>query len=290
MTYGLIEAPTRGWGDPVSLSSWIAGVLLLIVFARWELRRGDNALMNMRLWRVPPFGWGTAVLSAATMLGMVALFATPLYLEGVLGMDAMGSGIRLTPMVGGIIAGVVASVVLCQQLGYKPSMVLGLLGIALGSALATRTSLSSGYGWAACWLICFGFGFGALMVSCQNLALSRLDQTTAGAGSATVQVMRQTGSVVGIAVLISVLNSVYRSRVDTHDLPASAASAVRDSFQAGLVVAQRLNSPKLAASVKAAFLDGMAAQMWIGVALSGAVAVLVIMAMPNQGGEAHDTT
>jgi len=280
LTYGLIEAPVRGWNDPVSLTCWIAGLIVLVAFVWWELRQGEDGLMTMRLWNEPAFAWGVSILSAATMLGMVALFSVPIYLQGVLGVDAMGSGVRLVPMIVGIIVGVVVGLGLCQRVSYRAAVLLGLVLIAASSALATRTTIDSGYGLAAVWITGFGAGFGALMISCQNLALSQLGTDTAGAGAATVQVMRQTGSVVGIAVLVSVLNTVYRDHVSTTGLPAPVADAVRDSFQAGLVAAERLGNPQLASSVKTAFLDGMATQMWWGVGLAGIVAVAAIVWMP----------
>jgi MFS transporter, DHA2 family, multidrug resistance protein len=286
LTYGLIEAPVRGWGDLRSLAGWITGLVVLAAFAERELRQGDNGLMNMRLWREPTFAWGTGVLSVATMLGMVALFSVPIYLQGVLGVDAMGSGLRLTPMIGGIVLGVVISVIFTRRVGYRATLLFGLAAIAAAAGMAGRTTLESGYGWAAVWLTSFGIGFGALMISCQNLALSRLDQNTAGAGAATVQVMRQTGSVVGIAVLVSVLNTVYRDRVATTGLRAPVAAAVRDSVQAGLAVAERFHALELTHSVRTAFLHGMAAQMGLGVALAGAVAVAVIIWMPRRLGTA----
>ena len=215
---------------------------------------------------------------------MVALFSVPFYLQGVLGVDAMGTGLRIVPMVGGIFVGVAASLQVSKHWGYRVGVLTALVMLVAGGVLASRTSLTSGYGFVMAWLIVFGVGFGALMISCQNLALSQLDTDTAGAGAATIQVVRQTGGVVGIAVLVSVLNTVYRANVDTHGLPAAAADQVRDSVQAGLAVAVHLRLSTLADSVKSAFLGGMSAQMWFGAALAGIVTLAVIIAFPRSLG------
>ncbi len=284
LTYGLIEAPVRGWEDPLSLASWVSGLLVLLGFVWWEHRQGSDGLMNMRLWRDPAFAWGAGALAVATLLGMVALFSVPFYLQGVLGVDAMGTGLRIVPMVGGIFVGVAASLQVSKHWGYRVGVLTALVMLVAGCVLASRTSLTSGYGFVMAWLIVFGVGFGALMISCQNLALSQLDTDTAGAGAATIQVVRQTGGVVGIAVLVSVLNTVYRANVDTHGLPAAAADQVRDSVQAGLAVAVHLRLSTLADSVKSAFLGGMSAQMWFGAALAGIVTLAVIIAFPRSLG------
>jgi len=250
-------------------------------FVRWESAQGRRALMDVSVWRLPAFSWGTGVLVASTLLGMVALFSTPLYLQGVLGVDAFGAGVRLVPMIGGIVVGVVASLAISQRRTYKAAVLLGLIMIAVGSALAARTTVGSGYGWTGAWLAVFGIGFGAIMISGQNLALNTLDEARAGVGGAIAQVMRQTGGVVGVAVLISVLSSVYRGHVDVAGLPPAVGDAVKSSVQSGLAVARELGSPELAASVKSAFLTGMGVQMWLSVALALVVAVAVFLAMPR---------
>ena len=102
--------------------------------------------------------------------------------------------------------------------------------------------------------------------------------------------MRQTGSVVGIAVLISVLNSVYRGRVDVASLPPAVGGAVKSSVQSGLAVARELGNPELAASVKSAFLDGMGVQMWLSVGLALMVTVAVFLVMPRGLGKIEPET
>lgn len=281
LTYGLIEAPVRGWGDGLVLGMVIGGAIVLAGFVRWESAQGRRALMDLSLWRLPAFSWGTGALVASTMLGMVALFSAPLYLQSVLGVDAFGAGIRLVPMIGGILVGVAASLIVSQRSGYKAAVLLGLVMIATGSALAALTTLDSGYGWTGAWLAVFGFGFGAIMISGQNLALTALDEARAGVGGAIVQVMRQTGGVIGIAVLISVLSSVYRARVDVAGLPPAVGDAVRSSVQSGLATARQLGDPELATTVKSAFLDGMDVQMWLGVGLALAVATAIALVMPR---------
>jgi hypothetical protein len=160
--------------------------------------------------------------------------------------------------------------------------------IAVASTLATRTTVDSVYGWSALWLSVFGFGFGVLLISGQNLALNTLDEQRAGVGGAILQVMRQTGGVVGIAVLVSVLNSVYRASVTVPGLPVAVTDTVKDSVQAGLAVAERFADPELARAVRTAFLDGMHAEMWLSAGLAVVAAGVVVVAMPRGLGETAD--
>lgn len=74
------------------------------------------------------------------MLGMVALFSIPIYLQAVLGVDAMGTGLRLVPMIGCIVVGIVVSVAVSSRFGYRASVVFGLVVTAVSAALGTRAA------------------------------------------------------------------------------------------------------------------------------------------------------
>jgi DHA2 family multidrug resistance protein-like MFS transporter len=235
----------------------------------------------MSLWRVPAFAWGTGCLTLATLLGLVAIFTMPQYFSAVPEVDALGCGLRLMPLLGGITVGIAAGVRVAGRAGYKAVVLAGLACVGAGGLLAAGTGVDTGYGWVAGWLALFGLGFGAVMITGNNLALDTLDPARAGVGGAIVQVMRQTGSVVGIAALGSVLNAVYRDAVVVAGLPGPLAGKVRGSAEAGVAVAHRLGSPDLARSVKGAFLDGLHTQMWLAAALAAACLLGTLVAMPG---------
>ncbi|MBT8225847.1 MAG: MFS transporter [Dactylosporangium sp.] len=292
LTYGMIEAPGRGWTDPIIVATAVGGMIVLAAFVGWERRlTGATALMDMSLWRLPAFSWGVGSLALATLLGIVAMFTMPQYFSAVLEVDALGTGLRLMPLLGGIVLGIVAGVALSERSGYKVAVVAGLACVLAGGLLAVRTGVDTGYGWAAGWLTLLGLGLGAVTIAGNNLALNTLDETRAGAGGAIVQVMRQTGSVIGIAALGSVLNASYRDSIDVERLPGALADTARDSAEAGLAVAHRLGSPDLALAVKHAFLDGLHIQMWLSAALAAACILGTLIAMPARLGktrtEAH---
>lgn len=89
LVYGLIEAPTRGWSDAVTLGTITAGLLLLVLFVAWELHVSDP-MIDLHLFGRPQFLWASlaGVLVTFGMLGL--LFAVPQYLQFVTGHDALG--------------------------------------------------------------------------------------------------------------------------------------------------------------------------------------------------------
>lgn len=289
LTYGTIEAPVRGWTDPLVAITAAGGLIVVAAFTALERRLASGtALMDMALWRLRAFSWGTAAMALATLLGIVAMFTMPQYFSAVLGADALGSGLRLMPLLGGIVIGIAAGVVLSERISYKAAVTTGLACLTAGGLLAARTTVETGFGAIAGWLALFGFGFGAVMIAGQNLALNTLDESRAGVGGAIVQVMRQTGSVIGIAALGSALNAAYRDNVGVARLPGASADAVRGSVEAGLAIAHQVNSPELTRTVKNAFIDGVHLQMWLSAALAATCILGTLIAMPARLGKTED--
>src|ERR1700754_1313633 len=99
LTYGVIEGGERGWTDPRTLATLAAGAVALLVFARVQ-RLVDTALFRSRA-----FTWGAilATLSTFSLFGL--LFVLPQFFGAVLGADAFGTGLRLLPVIGGLLVG-----------------------------------------------------------------------------------------------------------------------------------------------------------------------------------------
>ena len=110
LTYGVIKAGQDGWGDPAALLTMAAGAVALCVFVRLELRRGRagrQPLADLTLFRSARFGWGTALATLVSFTLFGVLFGIPLYFRDVRGLDSLGSGLRLVPMMVGMGVGLV---------------------------------------------------------------------------------------------------------------------------------------------------------------------------------------
>ena len=283
MTYGIIEAGSRGWTDPRSLITIVAGVAALVAFAFWQ-RRAAAPLVDLELFRSRGFTWGS-ILSTIASFGMFGLlFSLPQFFQTIGGHDALGSGLRLLPVIGGLMVGARIAGKLVPRIGAKLVVALGLLLIAGGLFAGAATGPDTGYGYVAIWITLAGLGLGFTMPPSMNAALSALSAQRSGVGSALIQAMRQVGSAVGVAMLGTVLNAGYRDRVDVSHLPAQAAGAVKDSASAGVAVAGKLGDPGLLDSVRSAFTHGMDLSLVVaaGVALAGAVLALIYLPSRQQ--------
>jgi EmrB/QacA subfamily drug resistance transporter len=275
LTYGFIRAGQRGWGDAAAWTTIAVGVALLAVFVVWQ-RRAAAPLIDLALFADKGFRWGT-VYSILLMFAVFGVFFTaPQYFQSVLGVDALGSGVRLLPMIAGLVVGARAGERLTEKVGARTALVVGFATMAAGMALGAATSAGDGYGFAAIWLVIVGFGMGLAMPTAMNLALGGLTAERSGSGSALMQALRQAGGTIGVAVLGTVLSTQYRGR-----LGALNHAPISDGVNAGVQVARRLHDSAALAHVQSAFVSGMSLMLLVCAAIS--VASLAVVAIVRVG-------
>ena len=136
------------------------------------------------------------------------------------------------------------------------------------------------------WFAITGFGLGMAMPTMLNAALSALAPERSGSGSALMTAMRQVGATIGVAVLGTVLSSVYRSKLTLTGLPADVAATAKSSVGTGVAVALRLRSPELLTAVHAAYAAGVDVMLWVCAAIAIAAAVLAALFLPPEPGGA----
>jgi MFS transporter, DHA2 family, multidrug resistance protein len=276
LTYGFIRAGQDGWTSSGALATIAAGVAVLVLLVAWErwltLRyaAGDDGtprgggfrggryprvrpLIELSLFRSAGFTWGTALATLVSFAMFGILFAMPLYFQEVRGVNAMGSGLRLLPMIGGMVIGMIGGTRLASprqdaaaRANAKALVTVGFTLMAVMLAVGATTTVSSGTGFAATWFALFGLGLGLAMPQAMNAAIAALSAERSGSGSALISALRQVGATIGVAVLGTVLNTVYRGHLDVAGLPAAAAATARSSVAEGVGVAHQLGSAALA--------------------------------------------
>jgi len=293
LVYGVIEAGQNGWGDPVALVGMLAGALLLVAFVLWERRLGrrpaGQPLVDLALFRSTSFTWG-AILAAVGVFALFGvLFTAPQYFQAILGTDAMGSGLRLLPLIGGLAVGASVADRIAARAGAKLTVAAGFVLLAAGLGIGATTSMSSGTGFLSLWTPLVGLGMGFALATASAAALGALPAERAGVGSAVIQAVNKVGAPFAAAILGSVLNATYQGRLDLAGVPAGVAGAVRDSVFAGVEAARRLGSPSLLGSVRAAFVDGMDVMLWACAAIAVAGVVLALVFLPGRTAAATAT-
>ena len=304
LTYGFIKAGQDGWSDAAALATIAAGVAVLAVLVGWErwltgraddLRGGRvRPLIELRLFRSAGFTWGTVLATMVSFAMFGIFFVMPQYFQEVRGADAMGSGLRLLPMVGGMIIGMIGGTRLASPrktaggiaraplASAKLLVTVGFTIMAAALAVGASTSASSGTAFAAAWFAVFGLGLGLAMPQAMNAAIGALSAERSGAGSALISALRQVGATIGVAILGTVLGSVYSSHLTVTGLPAAVADAAKNSVAAGVAVAHQLNSAALLGSVRNAFVTGMDTMLWVCAGIALVSAVLAVIFLPRR--------
>jgi DHA2 family multidrug resistance protein-like MFS transporter len=315
LTYGFIRAGQNGWTDPLALGTIGLGVLLLAGFAWWERfvsqRGGGQALVDLALFRVAGFRWGTILMTMVSFSMFGLFFTAPQYFQDVRGATPLGSGVRLLPLIAGMLVGMIAGSRLTEapkrtdgtvgnaRLSAKHAVAAGFLVMAVGLVIGAFTGLGSSTGFAVLWIALTGLGLGMAMPASMNAAVGPLTEERSASGGALISAVRQVGATIGVAVLGTLISNGYISRLHVDGLPASAASAVKSSVAGGVAVAQRLGSASLLDDVRSAFIHGMDIMLWTcgGIALASALLALAFLprraatsAEPEQATEATEAT
>jgi DHA2 family multidrug resistance protein-like MFS transporter len=260
VTFGLIEAGQDGWSDPRAIAWMAAGIAVLAAFLGWERRLtrrpGGQPLINLALFRSASFTWGIVLVAVGSAALVGVLFTMPQYFQGVLGTSAMGSGLRLLPLIGGFVAGLVPASGLTRLLGAKVT-------VAAGFAV-------------------FGAGLGLMFATASSASLSDLSEAEAGVASGMVQALKSIGAPFGSAIMGSVLASGYQARLAVGGLPPAAAAAARTSLFGALAAARDLKSAALATSARGAFVHGMDAALLVAAGIAAAGLVLTLAFLPGR--------
>ncbi|MFG2049345.1 MFS transporter [Micromonospora sp. NPDC048935] len=281
LVYAAIEAPDRGWGDPLILGGFAVALALLAAFVWWELRT-PAPMIDLQLFRGRQFTWGNINATVVSFALFGLLFVVPLYLQFVLGYDALDTGLRLLPLIGGFVVGVGGGTRIAGRIGHKIPIAAGLLITATGLAIGSTTDTASGFGFAAVWYAITGLGIGSALTPSMDAVLAVLPPERAGSGTAITMTLRQAGGALGVAVLGSLLSQVYLDRLDVSGLPAQAADVARDSIAGAVGVAARVGNPALASSAQSAYIEGMQLILLVCAAIAVVGAVLTVIFMPGR--------
>ncbi|WP_053846616.1 MFS transporter [Streptomyces sp. NRRL B-24085] len=288
LVYAIIEAPTRGWGDPLVLGMLAAAVALITALVLRE-RRVQRPMLDMTLLTHRGFLFNTIAATLVNFILTGLLFVLPPFLQAVLGHDALGTGVRLLPMMGGLLVASRLAPRVVARFGARATVSAGLVVLAFAGLLGSRTTVDSGYGFVALWLSLTGFGFGLSLIPAMNGGLSALPRDRAGSGSGLLMTMRQVGGAIGIALLGSLLAGAFRDRLDVTGLSAQAADTAGESVVAAHLVAQRTGSADLLASANDAYVHGMGVVLLVCGIAALVAALLAAAFLPSAPHPAEST-
>ena len=230
LTYGIIEAPGRGWSSPAILATFSASGVALLALLLYEPRR-DDPLVDLRFFRSIPFASSITISVAAFAAFGGFLFLNTLYLQDVRGLSPVHAGLATVPLA---LMTVVASPLSGRIVGRRgPRLPLVIAGICLVTASAMLTDIgpATPVTQLLAAYVVFGLGFGFVNAPITNAAVSGMPRAQAGVASAIATTSRQFGQTLGVAVVGAIVTS---------HVGASAGAGLASASPAGLVDAHGL--------------------------------------------------
>jgi EmrB/QacA subfamily drug resistance transporter len=285
LVWGFINAPEHGW---TAAPTWmlLAGSAALLAAFLIREHRSANPVIDPALFRDKRFTWGTVATVAVSVALYGILFVTPQYFQSVVGDDAISSGLRLLPLMGGLlVAGGMAGRV-ARAFGTRLAVAAGLAMLAAGLALLSQVELATSDVFVAAGLALCGVGTGASVGAAMNAVMTAAGGDEAGIGSSVNSALRNVGGAITVAVLGSALSATYARdlRPALTALPARDAATARASITQAVQLAGRLPSggAALRAAAGTAFLHGASTVMLSCAAVAVAAILTSLRYLPGR--------
>jgi len=294
LVFGIIEAPGRGWSDPLVLVGLIGSVVLGAGFAYRELHT-EHPMLDLSFFRSRRFSAGIAAISISFFALFGTLFLLTQYLQFVQGYSALEAGLRTAPLAIGIAAGAGRSDALVRRFGTTRVVTMGSIGLGIAVGSMALWTAGTAYWLVGGAILLMSFFMGNVMAPSTDSIMGAIPEAKAGVGSAMNDVTRQVGGALGIAIIGSALNGVYADRVAdaVATLPPEAATAAGDSVGAAVQIAAQLPGPAgeaLTTAAQSAFMDGFGVAVLVAVVAAAVGAVVAHRYLPAGHTTAEITT
>ncbi|HKV32445.1 MAG TPA: DHA2 family efflux MFS transporter permease subunit [Candidatus Dormibacteraeota bacterium] len=263
LVYSLSRAATHGWRDAATVATLAIALGLLVVFVAIEAL-SRQPLMPLRIFanRNRSAAYVLSLAIGATLSGM--LFLLTLFLQNVLRFSPLEAGVAFLPTALGVGLGAGITSRLIGRIGPRAPMTLGALLVAIGLFWLSGVTISSGYGSHVLGpLVVLAVGLGMVFVSTSVVAISGVTSDESGLASALLNVGRQLGGSLGIAILGTVAATVTTSHLANGPLTRAAVSTAVTSgyatafeiasliaFAGFLVALTTIRGPRVALSPK----------------------------------------
>jgi EmrB/QacA subfamily drug resistance transporter/deazaflavin-dependent oxidoreductase (nitroreductase family) len=230
LVYGLARVATHDWSDSVTRATLVIAVALLVTFVALE-SRGRHPLMPLRIFanRNRSGAYGLSLAIGAALSGM--LFLLTLFLQNVLGFSPLQAGFAFLPTALGVIVGAGLTSRLIGRLGPRVPMTTGALLAATGMFWLSAVTVQANYFTDVLGpLVVLAIGLGMAFVATSVTAISGVQPNESGLASALLNVGRQLGGSLGIAIMGTIATTVTRNQLAT---TAFSHAAVNRALTAG---------------------------------------------------------
>ncbi|MEA2380387.1 MAG: hypothetical protein QOH72_358 [Solirubrobacteraceae bacterium] len=234
LVFALVDANNAGWGSTQTIGLGAIAVVLLAAFVVIESRT-SHPLMPFSIFRLRTLRGADIVGLLIGMALFAMFFFLSLYMQQVLGYDALKTGFAYLPLALNIIVSAGVASQLVTRVGFKPTLIAGLVLVAIGLVWFAQVSPTGGYVSDVLFpslVTAWGLGLAFVPVTIAAVTGTRPDE--AGLASGLINTAQQVGGALGLAILAAVANgrtaNVLASGV------RSPAVALTEGFQDAFLV------------------------------------------------------
>ncbi|MHB8692723.1 MAG: MFS transporter [Solirubrobacteraceae bacterium] len=232
LVYAFIKASSSGWGSAATVERLAGAAALLAIFVVIELRT-RHPLMPFRIFRLRTLR-GANIAGLLTGMSLFSMFLfISYYLQFVMGYSALKTGLAYLPLSVVIIISAGVASQLVTRIGFKPTLIGGLILTALGLFWFSRISPHGNY--LADVLgpsMLAGAGLGFTFVPVTIAAMAGTGPSEAGLASGLINTSQQVGGALGVAILVSIATS----RIGDFGLAAHTKEALTAGYSRAFLV------------------------------------------------------
>lgn len=282
--FGVVLGVKRlGGGEPAAspftLVPLLIGAALLLFFVRRQGRH-PHPLVDLRMFRRPAFSTsvGCIVLAMLALVGLELIAAQ--YLQLVLGLSPLQTGLRLLPLTIAAMAAGLAGARILRRFGPRRMVCFGFCLTAAAVVTLTAMGGTDNAGLLLFGFVLLGFGLETTLFGAYESMLSEAPAAQAGGAAAVGETSYQLGAGIGIALLGSVMNAAYAPGLSSvQGVPPHASAAASHSLGEAYEVAGRLGGPvgdALRRAARDSFVHGLHVTLLVsaGLLVLGAVMAL----------------
>jgi EmrB/QacA subfamily drug resistance transporter len=234
--YTLVDANQAGWGSAQTLLLGALSLVLLAAFVAIE-RRHHHPLVPFDVFRLRTLRGANIVSLLVGMSLFSMFFYISLYMQQVLGYDALKAGLSYLPLALAIIVSAGAASALVTRLGFKSTLIAGMVLVTIAllwfSQVPAHGGTYLGDILGPSLVAAVGLGFAFVPVTIAAVTGIRPDQ--AGLASGLVNTTQQVGGALGLAILVAVANASTSSAFDSgvRDRAVALTDGFHDAFLVG---------------------------------------------------------
>jgi EmrB/QacA subfamily drug resistance transporter len=211
LLYGVSEAGSRTWSDPLVISMVIIGIIAIVAFVIQQLK-SEKPLLDFRVFKYDMFSLSNVISAIITVSMFTGLFLLPIYLQNLRGFTPLESGLLMLP--GALIMAAMSPIsgVLFDKVGPRPLAIVGLIVTIVTTYEFTRLTPETSYSTLLGIYMFRSFGMSLLMMPIMTAGMNQLPRHLNSHGTAMTNTIRQVTGAIGT----SLVTSIYTNRTTFH--------------------------------------------------------------------------